>query len=1036
MGAADTIAPHPSTSTRGGATRDVGIDVPRHMHRYFRRPVNPHPANPPGGLQPAPPNAPRGHVPADAPAADALHRSRLAAAAAIEDAERQRLEDLHAPRSKTVGTQSLYRESEAQTVPYEPDFVVPDSMTDKQRALTERNATDGGAPELLSIRHLTFANGLPAGLAEAEHIEKMRAKRAFEASLPPLSDVSQLPLRKRLMEEWEEAEWAEREAEIARLQEERLDILRRAIDAREEKASRVAEARLRRMRDGMLSEKHKKFASIQAKRVKALRKLGKDRVASHDDGDENKGSIVDEYADYGSRKYAPNPRDGLVKHPVIDTSGYLPDGINHASLDDAGAFLESIPREAYEWDADVARTALFETGTGVNARPRVWEASKGGGREERKTDAVMDEMYEQIQREKREAARAAGEAMGSPMEPATPGAVTPGGTVAASTPKPVKSKKGPERPETPQMDPPMESESASKMHRAVVLLQSLLRGRATQNETFAGREHRRELIAELRLAETETSDEPRVDSERLERERNAGAAGAAILKVLATKDAAERDAGFERSDLAARERDAAEMDRAAARIQAIQRGRMERRRAATGKSSSSDSPAEGAKGSVDARESMPDLAGFEEGEQAMILKIQAAARGRAARRSVECIKRGESPDAWMRKSVPPPAPLPRPLTPEEEDALDVAGLTPDEKAAVAKMQMSARDLLLKGEEPARIGSMSEAEKAAVAKMQASAKLHLIRAESVASAIAEAKDIDVNPLAPQFFTRKLQATARVHLARTGAVQPEERSTPATITDSITAEAAPLTSPAPVKTAVDTPVEDHPVEDLDVATMDSDSKEKVATLQASARAHVERKAAEGGPSGSGGAGPGLARQPSRRASRRGGGLMRRDSFKRIELEGGAAPTGDASPGSPGAESPRGSFVQDDHATVVRMTPRARRNSLTGMSTLGGYPESGAPVAETYTEEDEVHIVKIQAATRGHLVRRRKSKKAETEAAELDAAAIKIQSVHRARAARKEADVLRREKAEMESAAAKIQAVHRGRAARKAMSAQSEQ
>ena len=260
-------------------------------------------------------------------------------------------------------------------------------------------------------------------------------------------------LRKRLMEEWEEAEWAEREAEIARLQEERLDILRRAIDAREEKASRVAEARLRRMRDGMLSEKHKKFASIQAKRVKALRKLGKDRVASHDDGDENKGSIVDEYADYGSRKYAPNPRDGLVKHPVIDTSGYLPDGINHASLDDAGAFLESIPREAYEWDADVARTQLFETGTGVNARPRVWEASKGGGREERKTDAVMDEMYEQIQREKREAARAAGEAMGSPMEPATPGAVTPGGTAAASTPKPVKSKKGPERPETPAAEP-------------------------------------------------------------------------------------------------------------------------------------------------------------------------------------------------------------------------------------------------------------------------------------------------------------------------------------------------------------------------------------------------------------------------------------------------------------------------------------------------------------------------------------------------------------------------------------------------------
>ena len=109
--------------------------------------------------------------------------------------------------------------------------------------------------------------------------------------------------------------------EIARLQEERLDILRRAIDAREEKAERVAEARLRRMRDGMLSEKHKKFASIQAKRLKALRKLGKNRAASFEDGDENKGSIVDEYADHASKKYVPDPVRGLVAHRRLTPPG-------------------------------------------------------------------------------------------------------------------------------------------------------------------------------------------------------------------------------------------------------------------------------------------------------------------------------------------------------------------------------------------------------------------------------------------------------------------------------------------------------------------------------------------------------------------------------------------------------------------------------------------------------------------------------------------------------------------------------------------
>ena len=440
-------------------------------------------------------------------------RARLAAADAVAAAERERIEALNAPRSKTVGTQSTYRESEAQTIPYEPEYAPdPSERTAKQAALAERNATEGGAPELLSIRHLTFASGSPAGAAEAEHIEKMRAKRAFEASLPPLSDAASLPLRKRLMEEWEEAEWAEREMEIARLQEERLDILRRAIDAREEKAERVAEARLRRMRDGMLSEKHKKFASIQAKRLKALRKLGKNRAASFEDGDENKGSIVDEYADHASKKYVPDPVRGLVAHPKIDTAGYLLDGVSHGSLDDAKAFYESIPTEAYEWDAETAMARVFETRA---PKVRVWEQSAGAGLEEKRAEAVLDAMYEEMQREKRKAAAAAAgagndagdDAPGAVTpEPATPGAVTPGGTAVASTPKPVASKRGPERPETPTMPPPMESEDAAETYRAVVRLQSLLRGRAEQNETFAGRERRRELIAELRLGETETRE--------------------------------------------------------------------------------------------------------------------------------------------------------------------------------------------------------------------------------------------------------------------------------------------------------------------------------------------------------------------------------------------------------------------------------------------------------------------------------------------------------------------------------------------------
>lgn len=59
--------------------------------------------------------------------------------------------------------------------------------------------------------------GLPAGLAEVEMIERARAKRAWEATLPPLNDVSQLDKRRRMMDEMERKEWALREQEIEKL---------------------------------------------------------------------------------------------------------------------------------------------------------------------------------------------------------------------------------------------------------------------------------------------------------------------------------------------------------------------------------------------------------------------------------------------------------------------------------------------------------------------------------------------------------------------------------------------------------------------------------------------------------------------------------------------------------------------------------------------------------------------------------------------------------------------------------------------------
>lgn len=45
-------------------------------------------------------------------------------------------------------------------------------------------------------------------------IERARAKRAWEASLPPLDDLDRMDIRRKMMEEQERKEWAFREQEI------------------------------------------------------------------------------------------------------------------------------------------------------------------------------------------------------------------------------------------------------------------------------------------------------------------------------------------------------------------------------------------------------------------------------------------------------------------------------------------------------------------------------------------------------------------------------------------------------------------------------------------------------------------------------------------------------------------------------------------------------------------------------------------------------------------------------------------------------
>merc|ERR1719261_900982 len=167
-------------------------------------------------------------------------------------------------KTKTVGTQSVYRESEAQTDPYSPDyFIVPNQV-----------------PEVLTLTHLTYGAGLPATEAELAIIERTRQKRLFEAMLPPPTDEFNLNLRSQLMEMQEFRNWADREKTIRELQDKRLALLKEALGQRTLQREANQDDKVERMRQRKEEERDRTLAACQRRRIKVLRKMQKERQKS------------------------------------------------------------------------------------------------------------------------------------------------------------------------------------------------------------------------------------------------------------------------------------------------------------------------------------------------------------------------------------------------------------------------------------------------------------------------------------------------------------------------------------------------------------------------------------------------------------------------------------------------------------------------------------------------------------------------------------------------------------------------------------
>jgi len=357
--------------------------------------------------------------------------------APVNGGETEGVDVIDEPATKTIGTQSMYREGETQTDPYTPDYITTPGQDD---------------PEILDLVHLTYGKGLPATLEEVNLVHRMREKRAFEESLPPITDEESFQIRKRMLEQREMKEWQQREDEMKKEQEDKLQVLIDTLRARENKKEELNEARVEKIRQEKTAERDRTFEQVHAQRVKGARIINKTRP--HTEKQATKRDIIEEHASFGSKVYAPIAYQGRlpVKNQVVDYG--IPLISNYQGLAALEATLPSstLRLQVKEPQKIIPKSAVGRKGQQVIA-DLAYVDKLMQDKKVAKKEVVIENVYKKF-------------------EPVT-------------------------RAPVPSVCTPEDDEE----NTSVLLLQRMIRGRAMQNEMFTGKQRNIHLIRELRVEE-------------------------------------------------------------------------------------------------------------------------------------------------------------------------------------------------------------------------------------------------------------------------------------------------------------------------------------------------------------------------------------------------------------------------------------------------------------------------------------------------------------------------------------------------------
>ncbi|KAK2584548.1 hypothetical protein KPH14_006917 [Odynerus spinipes] len=160
---------------------------------------------------------------------------------------------------KNVQTQTDYRESETQTLPWEPPYKIH----------------AGHNPEVLTLSHLTCSHGLPVGMHEISIINRTKMKNTWEMFLPPMDTEANIKIRKCIIKMLEEDQWAFRDAEIQHIMDMRLQLMDKLSRSRENKHNEKIQNRFKRLKNNLGMHRDEKISVIRHNLKRDLRKLYK-----------------------------------------------------------------------------------------------------------------------------------------------------------------------------------------------------------------------------------------------------------------------------------------------------------------------------------------------------------------------------------------------------------------------------------------------------------------------------------------------------------------------------------------------------------------------------------------------------------------------------------------------------------------------------------------------------------------------------------------------------------------------------------------